>query len=146
MLSVDDILTSSGKYPDRVLSATQQVRINAQALVEKVNKLLTSFGKVRSVNSGFRTISANNQAEGSPTSWHLTGNAVDLEDKDGDLAVYCLCEQSLLEHFGLYLEDPRWTRKLKQPDGTWKHRWVHLQTKSPPSGRRVFRPAGPEPR
>ncbi len=146
MLSVDDILTSSGKYPDRVVAVTMPVRVNAQALTEKINKLLTSFGKDRAVNSGFRTMAANTQAEGSPTSWHLTGHAVDLEDQDGDLAMYCLCERALLEHFGLYLEDPRWTRKVKKPDGSWTHRWVHLQTKSPPSGNRVFRPAGPQPR
>lgn len=151
MLTVDDVLTSSGKYPARAKFATMAIRVNAQALIEKINKLLTSFQNghpktiVHKLSSGFRPPIVNAATPGaSQTSWHMTGHAVDFEDPTGELALYCLCEVSLLEHFGLYLEDPRWTR-VRNANGEWM-RWVHLQSKAPPSGRRVFRPAGPEPR
>lgn len=153
MFTVDDVITSSGKYPERAQFATIQIRVNAQALVEKVNRLLTSYQNGRPIadepalSSGFRPPAVNAATPGaSETSWHLSGNAVDIEDPAGNLALFCALEVSLLEHFGLYLEDPRWTRKGKQKDGSWSARWVHLQVKAPPSGRRVFRPAGPEPR
>jgi hypothetical protein len=153
MLSVDDVLTSSGKYPERAKFATMAIRINAQSLIEKINKLATSFQNGHPkpdkilLSSGFRPPLVNAATPGaSATSWHMTGHAVDIADPAGNLALFCSLETSLLEHFGLYLEDPRWTRKIKQADGSWKHRWVHLQAKAPPSGRRIFRPAGPEPR
>ena len=153
MLTVDDVLTSSGKYPERAKLATREIRFNAQALVEKINKVITSYENGHSktenieLSSGFRPPLVNAATPGaSETSWHMTGHAVDIEDPAGNLALFCSLETSLLEHFGLYLEDPRWTRKIRQSDGTWRHRWVHLQDKAPPSGRRVFRPAGPEPR
>ena len=153
MLTVEDVLTSSGKYPEREKYATQSIRINVQALIEKVNKLLTSYQNGHPVpypialSSGFRPPLVNAATPGaSSTSWHMTGNAVDIEDPEGTLGLFCAMDLVLLEHFGLYLEDPHWTRKGKQKDGSWKSRWVHLQSKAPPSGKRVFRPAGPEPR
>jgi hypothetical protein len=145
-LGQEDIITSDGKYPARAAAATPRIRDNARDLAERVDRLLTSFGERCEVSSGFRTQGANQAANGAAKSWHLFGCAVDLRDPLGELALYCLAEQDLLAHFGLWLEDPRWTRKEKQKDGTWKHRWVHLQTKPPASGRRVFRPAGPPPR
>ena len=153
MITVEDVLTSSGKYPEREKFATPSIRVNALALIEKINKLLTSFQNghpkpdIIVLSSGFRPPSVNAATPGAGvSSWHMTGHAVDIADPAGNLALFCSLELSLLEHFGLYLEDPRWTRKIQKPDGTWTHRWVHLQAKAPPSGRRVFRPAGPEPR
>ncbi len=146
MVTGEDIITSGGMYGDRAKYATPIIRANTQELAGKIERLFLSFGKHRAISSGFRTKDANQAAGGANNSWHLAGCAVDLFDKDGEFGLFCLAEQTLLEHFGLYLEDPRWTRKRQKEDGTWDARWVHLQTKPPPSGRRVFRPAGPMPR
>lgn len=125
------MLTSSDKYPEREKSdeCTTQVRINAADLAERVSRLLDELGIVRSVSSGFRTATANASGNGRPLSAHLTGEACDIEDKDGKLACAILRDRTVLERHNLYCEDFNYTST-----------WVHFTTRRPKSGNRVFIP------
>lgn len=129
MVSLEDYLHSSGKYPDRQGNA--EVVINATQLLSRVNALLAKLGRTAKVSSGYRTwtshcatydaINAKRTAEGKsklyvPTgSGHLNGKAVDLEDADGTLDAAITDE--LLAEFDLYREDPAKTSN-----------WTHLDT------------------
>lgn len=127
-----DILTSSGTHTDREKSdeCTSEVRINTADLAERVSKLLDHLGIYKSkVSSGFRTRAANAAAGGAKTSCHLTGQAVDLEDPKGALAAAITADPGLLVTYDLYCENPYYTKG-----------WVHLSTRGPPSGRRIFTP------
>jgi hypothetical protein len=103
------------------------VRINAADLAERVSKLITRLGVNASVSSGYRTQKANSGANGATRSAHMTGEAVDLVDKDGSLAR--MITERLLEEFNLYMENPQFTKG-----------WVHLQIRKTRSGKRVFNP------
>jgi hypothetical protein len=96
-------------------------------LAERVTKLLSKLGVSTTISSGFRTNKANVGAKGRARSAHMTGEAVDLVDKDGSLAR--MITRELLEEFNLYLENPQFTRG-----------WVHLQTRKTASGNRIFNP------
>ena len=126
-----DILTSSGKYPEREQSdeCTTQVRTNAADLAERVSKLLDDLGRTAVVTSGFRTIQANKYAKGAVQSAHCEGKAIDLEDNDGGLGRSILNHVGLLASCDLYMEHPLYTNG-----------WVHLQSRATKSGRRVFVP------
>jgi hypothetical protein len=127
MITVEDILTSSGKHRDREQSpeCTIEVRANAKELCDRVNGLLVRLGRATKVSSGFRTIASNKAAGGASKSNHLTGKAVDLADPDGVLDG--LITETLLTEFDLYREDPARTPT-----------WVHLQIQRPSSGKRTF--------
>lgn len=129
-----DILTSGGSHPERERSdeCTTEVRINAADLAERVSKLLDSLGSVggrATISSGFRTSAANRQVGGSKNSAHCEGRAVDLADPKGALAAAITRDVGILATFDLYLEHPDYTKG-----------WVHLSTRGPLSGRRVFVP------
>lgn len=116
---------------------TDEIRRNAEDTVTRANELLqrAGFAHISAVNSGWRPREVNNAtATASPTSRHLTGQAVDLPDPDRRLAAWCASNLGVLEEIGLWLEDPRWTC-----DENGEH-WVHVQTVPPRSGRRVFVP------
>lgn len=135
-----DVLTSSGKYPSREQSdeCVTGVRINAADLAERVSKLLGALGITSAkVSSGFRTKAANAAANGAKLSAHQTGQAVDLEDNDGTLGAAITSNIALLDTYDLYLENPYYT--VKTVNGV-AYRWVHLQSRRTPSGRRVFVP------
>lgn len=127
-----DILTSSEKHPDREKSpeCVPGVRINAADLAERVSKLLGALNVTKcAVSSGFRTPGANKAANGAKQSAHMTGQAVDLEDKDGSLGRALTANPGLLDQFDLYIENPYYTAG-----------WVHLQSRPTLSGRRIFTP------
>lgn len=117
---------------------TEDIRRNAADTVAKANALLkrAGFEHITRVNSGWRPPLINaSVTNASPTSYHLSGRAVDLPDPDRTLAAWCASHLDALAEIGLWLEDPRWTY---DPDG---EHWVHLQTLPPRSGNRVFVPA-----
>ncbi len=126
-----DILNSGGKHPERELSdeCTSEVRINAADLAERVSRLLDFLSRSAVVSSGFRTRTSNKEVGGAPSSAHLTGQAVDLEDKTGSLKRAILHDAGLLGRFDLYME---------HPDST--PTWCHLQSRKTASGSRIFRP------
>lgn len=138
MITGRDILTSSGKYLERDDYATDDVRKNAFDLAERVDRLLLSFGHKRIVTSGFRPAHVNAATPGAAEhSLHIVGAAVDLEDDDRELALFCGYDLNWFKTFGLWMENPRWTRKK---NGSKWNAWVHLQLIPPPSGSRVFVP------
>jgi hypothetical protein len=119
MISLNDLLTSSGKYNDRATSpeCTDEVKTNATNLLVKVNALLDELNiENPGVSSGFRTIAANIAAGGAAKSHHETGHAIDLQDPNEALDNLFIKNISVLEKHGLYLESPAHTKG-----------WSHLQ-------------------
>ena len=117
------------------------LRENARRTVAAANSLLlfakgagvvlkpgSDWGMVR---SGWRPAAINAATPGaSRTSLHMRCMAIDLEDVDHTLAVWCNANAStVLRDLGLWLEHPDHTPT-----------WCHVQTKPPGSGNRVFRP------
>lgn len=135
-LTVKDILTSSGKFPDRPKKWPPnafQVG-NAGELAARLNRLQTSFGKQLKLSSGYRPKAINDQwlkKGGSPDSWHLDAAAADIEDPKGILAKWVHDEEGLVAHFGLWME--KTNRDNGKPRG-----WVHFQIYPPASGERFF--------
>lgn len=120
---------------------TDEIRANAVVTLERVNRLLeraqadgvTLDHSPRTgslVSSGWRPPSVNASIKGAAVrSKHMTGQACDVYDPDGDLDAWCLDNQDVLVECELWLEHPSATKG-----------WCHLQTVGPRSGRRVFYP------
>lgn len=91
MITLQDVLTSSGKYPDRATNpeCTDEVKKNAQLTADCVNALLDEAGYKgpRKVSSGFRTSSSNAAIpNAAKKSSHMTGLAIDLEDPKQEIS------------------------------------------------------------
>ena len=116
------------KYPD---SWSEVIERQAIDLLNRVNVLLTDFGQDRTVNSGWRPPEVNSSTPNAALkSKHMTGNAVDLADPDGDLDDWCSeNDGERLVTYGLWMESPAATKG-----------WCHLQNLPPKSGKRVFYP------
>jgi hypothetical protein len=126
-MTAEDVLTTCGKFNYRAMLASEQVRSNAAETARRVSLLLNSFGSDRKLTSGFRDRESNARAHGAKASAHIEGRAVDIEDHDGRLALYCVQNQDLLAHIQLWVENPQYTKG-----------WVHVQTR--PTTERVFKP------
>jgi hypothetical protein len=128
VLTLNDLLTSSGKYPKRVehVECTEEVIANATVLLEKVNALLTELNITNvKVSSGFRPSDVNGAIpNAAKKSLHMTGKAIDLDDKDGAIDKAISEKPELLKKHGLWLESP---------DNT--PNWCHLD-----NGTRTDRP------
>lgn len=138
-ITVDDILTSSGKYPERAkhLECTNEVKSNAAKLCDAVNKLLTElkWSKPVSISSGFRPSAVNTNVKGaSKKSNHMVSKACDIID-DGSLCLLLFKNQDICKKYNIFIEDPRWTLKgeLSSLKG-----WCHLQVT--PTTKQVFIP------
>lgn len=133
VLTVQDWLTSSGKYPWRAKhkEATLEVLEKAEVYVLKLNLVLWDLGiRKAKFSSGFRPSGVNKKTpNASKTSTHMTGEGGDLEDVDGALDHAFLMNLQILEKHGLYLEHPNFTET-----------WAHTQSRAPKSQNRVFRP------
>lgn len=133
------------KYPDELLPEYIE---NATRLLEKVNALLEEIVteqvtitdtivtfEIHPVNkslvsSGWRPPQVNASTSGAaPKSKHMTCNAIDIYDPDGDLDDYLMDNTSLLKKYGLSMEHPSATKG-----------WCHLQQIPPRSGKTVFYP------
>lgn len=109
---------------------TPEIEEAAASLIRRINVLLDTFGEYRTINSGWRPPEINGATPGaSPTSKHMTGQACDLADPEGDLDEWCCARASLLTVLGLWMEHPASTKG-----------WCHVQTVAPKSGSRVFYP------
>lgn len=115
------------QYPSLL---TTELRANAIITVERANALLDLFGEWRKVNSGWRPPAINAGTPGAaPFSKHMTCQAIDLSDPEGDLDEWLLgCTQHLLD-LQLWMEHPAATKG-----------WSHVQIVPPKSGRLVFYP------
>lgn len=132
MITLDDYFMGRDKqYP-----VTDQLRQNAQILLERVNCLVSMYyAELPSVprlmvSSGYRPAQINSKVPGAATrSNHIVCQAVDLHDPGDLFDDWCLATLHLLEEYDLWLE---------HPDST--PMWCHLQSVPPKSGRRVFKP------
>lgn len=109
---------------------TNEIRGNASRTVAAAINLLARFGEQRGLRSGWRPKRYNANTPGSAMkSKHMTGEAIDLDDPDGDLDEWCYANQGTLESLGLWMEHPASTKG-----------WCHVQIVPPKSGKRVFYP------
>jgi hypothetical protein len=118
------------KYP-----CDAQIKVNAEVLLPRVNALLEAYtaatgNEVSIVNSGWRPPALNAcVANASKTSYHMTGQAIDLHDEDEALDTWLMTAQGTqtMVNCELWHESP-----------TNTPRWAHLQSLPPRSGNRTF--------
>lgn len=115
---------------------SEEMRKNADETIYLANLLLSWYyhdkpdAEKTKVTSGYRPSSVNANTPGaSARSKHLTCQAVDLSDPEGELDDWCMENQKTLEQVGLWLEHPSATKG-----------WTHWQIVPPRSGKRVFYP------
>ena len=120
---------------DRLFASDLNVEIvsNAAILIDRVHKLLKVFGEERDITSGWRPPAVNGNTPGAALkSKHMTGEAADLYDPEGDIDNFLMSGQGqrVLASLGLYIEHPSCTARG----------WSHIQIVPPKSGARVFYP------
>lgn len=117
---------------------TGVIRANADDLMRKVNTLIDLNGlKLENspatgspITSGWRPPALNATVPGAALrSKHMTGQAIDLFDPEGDLDDWCMAHVDRLIAVSLFMEHPSATKG-----------WCHLQSIPPKSGNRVFYP------
>lgn len=119
MIDLEDYITASGKYPERLNSdeLTKAVKDNAVVLLNKVNQLLQEL-KIFDVkvSSGFRPSAVNAKVKGAAKkSLHMSGRAVDIYDPKHEIIQKIMARPDLLKKYDLWLEDPAATPQ-----------WAHL--------------------
>lgn len=112
---------------------------NATHLLRRANNLIVLMHDIQvethpvtrtPISSGWRPPSVNASVPGAaPRSKHMTGDAVDVYDPEGEIDAWCMDHLDFLAEAGLWLEHPSATKG-----------WCHLQQVPPKSGRRVFYP------
>lgn len=125
-----------GRDKQYAAELTPEIVANAESTVERANLLLSKYKaatgdtEIRKVNSGWRPAAVNSATPNAAVrSKHMTGQAVDLSDPEGDLDEWCLDHPEVLEELGLWQEAPAATKG-----------WMHCQIVPPKSGKRVFYP------
>jgi hypothetical protein len=122
---------------------TTEIGANAATTVKLVNSLLAVMEaegmKLEAhpvsqslITSGWRPPQINRQVKNAaPKSKHMTGEAVDLYDPEGDIDNFLMSGQGqrVLASLGLYIEHPSATKS-----------WSHIQIVPPRSQQRVFFP------
>lgn len=123
----DYFMGRDSAYADEL---TPELRSNAMTTVGRANSILVAFGADRRVTSGWRPAAVNAGTPGAAmNSKHMTCQAIDLSDPDGDLDEWCMAHPEVLEDIGFWQEHPASTKG-----------WCHLQIIPPKSGNRVFFP------
>ncbi len=134
MITLPDFWMGRDKTHSAELTA--DIVRNAEQTIARANLLLTAFRSVvadpeqRKVNSGWRPADINAGTPGAALrSKHMTGQAIDIADPEGDLDEWCLKNPDALARIGLWQEHPSATKG-----------WCHVQIVPPKSGNRVFYP------
>jgi len=141
MISLQDYWM--GRDREFPMAMSPDLEKNAATMVELANKLLIIAQAARIfpptnpktgtiVSSGWRPASINAATPGAATnSKHMTGQAIDIYDPDGDLDEWLLTAdgQKTMTDIGLWQEHPSATKG-----------WAHVQSVPPRSGRRTFFP------
>ena len=135
MISMEELLNKKYKLDDQ----SEEIQANLQDLLEKVNKVRSTWGKPLTVTSGLRDISDHlriyaakgitDQSKIPMKSKHLSGQAVDFSDPNKELQEWCKENEELLAEIGLWMEDFDATPN-----------WCHFQSVAPKSGNRWFKP------
>lgn len=125
-----------GRDKEYAADFTFEIAQNAEATVNKANLLLSIYmartgdTERRKVTSGWRPPSLNAATPGAALrSKHMTGQAIDISDPEGDLDHWLIDHTVVLQEVGLWLEHPASTKG-----------WTHWQCVAPKSGNRVFYP------
>ena len=137
ILRLDDYWMGRNQiYPNAL---TPEIVRNATHLLRKVNGLIAIMHEVNidihptnrsPISSGWRPPEVNAATPNAATrSKHMTGDAVDLYDPDGEIDGWCMDHLDVLSEIGLWMEHPAATKG-----------WSHLQQIPPRSGRRIFYP------
>jgi uncharacterized protein YcbK (DUF882 family) len=134
LITIEEVLMGRVKFEE----LPEEHQKNIEELVEKINKLFEGYSwpkqLPKKVNDGYRR-PQDNPKNGSATSWHFKGAAIDLDDDDSGITwKYVWANRRKLKELGIYVEHPCWTHHKA---GTW----VHLQIKAPKSGKRFFIPS-----
>jgi hypothetical protein len=108
---------------------TPEIDANIANTISKVDAFFMYCPDILIINSGLRDPQSNRAAGGAINSTHLTGQAIDLSDKDGKIWKFVLDNLDLAQQIGLWFEDKRWTPT-----------WVHIQIVPPKSRRRIYIP------
>jgi len=116
-----------GRDKDYPLNDT--LRQNMKVLLGKINILRGKYKKPFIITSGYRPGKYNSSVGGAPNSAHVTCEAIDIKDSDGEIAKWILNNKHLLVELDLYMENPKYTKG-----------WVHLSIRPTKSKRRVFIP------
>jgi hypothetical protein len=109
-------------FPLDMLQAT-----NMANLLSRVNHLIATLKIEARVTSGYRPTALNKTIGGAKMSTHTVCAGIDLSDRDGSLGRLLRANSRLLEEYGLWLENPDFTKG-----------WVHLDTKTRKN--RIFNP------
>jgi hypothetical protein len=126
VITVDDVLTSDGKFPERASLADSNVKHRIEVLLPLVIEFLSHYGTRPEISSGYRDPASNAKAGGSAKSAHCEGRAIDFKDPKGHLAAFARANKALLAALKLYCEDPAYTPG-----------WLHI-TDRPPRSRSIF--------
>ena len=113
---------------------TPEIDQNLNILHEKINEIRDLYGIPMIVTSGLRSVEQQQNLildgkSNAPHSKHLTGQAVDIQDKDKALKNWVIANMDKMKEIGFWFED------FDHTIG-----WVHFQTVSPKSGKRIFIP------
>lgn len=129
MITMDELLMNRSDFKD----LSQEIQNNLTELLKRINLIRVAYGKAMKVNDGYRR-PQDTPKNGSSTSWHYRGAAVDIDDNDsGDFAKWTLKNLNVVKSAGLWIEDIRWTNGCGS--------WVHFQIYPPKSGKRIFIPS-----
>lgn len=133
LVSIEDILMGRVKLEE----LPQDHQDNVKELQKRINKFFEGYSWPSSlpkkVNDGYRR-PQDAPKNGSATSWHFKGAAIDLDDDDaGTTWKYVWANRKKLKEIGIWVEHPNWTHGA----GTW----MHFQIYPPKSGKRFFVPS-----
>lgn len=111
---------------------TPEIDANLAELLKRINVVRKAYAKPMVVTSGLRSQQQQQDLiaagkSNAPKSNHLTGKAVDILDKDGQLHQWCKDSTDLLAKIGLWMEERQ---------GPWQH----FQSCPPKSKKRWFNP------
>lgn len=125
---------------DKLYPLSEDMKSNLLNLIISLSKVRRAYGSPLRVSSGYRPSKINASVGGSKKSAHQDCQAVDIQDKDGLFANWCLNNIDILKESGILgLEDPRFTMILNK-QGKRVGGWVHLQIRPTKSGTFVFIP------
>jgi hypothetical protein len=139
------MITIAMYYMDRHLKyggeLTPEKQLKAGTTVQRINQLIARMradgiemqinpNSKSPVSSGWRPAAINGSTPGAAAkSKHMTCEACDLYDPDGEIDEWALANPESLADLGLWQEHPSATKG-----------WAHFQTVPPRSGNRVFYP------
>lgn len=123
MITVNEVLMGR----DKSNPLTLEQLYNLADLMGRINIIRAVYNKPMIVSSGYRPAAINSRVGGAKASAHMSCQAVDIRDSNGELAKWCLSNIDLIKRLGLFLEDPTFTTG-----------WVHLQSR--PTRNNPFKP------